>query len=69
MPIREYMCYWCEFKSERVEFTPDPDPPYCPRCGAHMSKVEFSVPASPQFVGDGWAKDGYSAPKRGPKAS
>lgn len=68
MPIREFECFWCDFRSERVEFTPDPDPPLCPRCGAVMSKC-ISAPADPQFKGEGWAKDGYSAPTRGPKAS
>lgn len=72
MAIREYECPHCWFRSERIEFTPDLSAPICPRCDAEIDRVidmvkVVSVPASPQFKGDGWQRPAtYRMPQRGP---
>jgi putative FmdB family regulatory protein len=81
LPIFEYECYICGFRTERIEFTPNPIAPVCPRCEkdefqedgeAHMWKVP-SV-SSFQLKGDGWTRPSSyhncpqgTHPVRGPK--
>lgn len=68
MPIREYECTDCGFKTERIEHTPDSTAIYCPRClvegpkRVEMTKVQFSRTAF-KLDGSGWAKDGYADPR------
>ncbi len=71
MPIRVYECPVCGFTVEQIERSADYDPPNCPRAVEHeedlreMRRVITS--ATPVFKGEGWAKDGYALPQRGPK--
>lgn len=72
MPIREYECPTCGFRTERLEQTSDPNPLTCVRCrDEHRYYVEMlRVPSAayPQFKGDGWTRPArYSPPTRGPK--
>lgn len=72
MAIREFECPHCWYRTERIEFTPDPQAPICPRCDAEIDKViemekVISVPATAKFVGDGWTRPAtYHMPQRGP---
>ena len=66
MPLREYRCPVCGDTQEQIEH--DGQTYGVPLCNnGHatetMQRVQWSVPASPQFDGPGWAKDGYSKGK------
>lgn len=70
MPIFEYECADCHFRVERLEFTPDPNLPTCPRCesevdeGREMQKVISR--SSFALKGSGWCRPAtYQAPRRG----
>lgn len=60
MPLREYECFECGFRSERLEFTPTTpdDAPMCPRDGNRMGKL-VSV-SNIAFRGTGWTERGPS---------
>lgn len=70
MPIREYECVECGFRTERIEYTDQFDPITCPRCAEEIGserrmKRVISIPADPHFVGSGWTGKSYNynAPK------
>jgi putative FmdB family regulatory protein len=64
MPIREFECLPCGFRTERVEFTPDPDAPICPRCDTVMTKAISR--SSFRLEGHGWTRPvTYNKPRRG----
>jgi len=72
MPIREFVCRTCGFKVERIEFTPDPNVPVCPRCyddddePAYIEPMERVISqTSFSLKGDGWTRPSnyHNAPK------
>lgn len=72
MPIYEYECGNCHFRVERVELTPDPNQPTCPRC-EHEENIQLPMDkvisaSNPVFVGDGWCRPASYKPERGPAA-
>jgi putative FmdB family regulatory protein len=70
MPLREFRCGTCHFVVERLEFTPDPNYPTCPRCAEEVNEVremeKMMSRSSFALKGSGWCRPAtYQAPRRG----
>jgi len=65
VPTYDYRCSKCGHVFEGVAKMSDPNP-NCPQkdCGAQTEKAFLGPRPTPQFLGGGWAKDGYSSKKR-----
>lgn len=63
MPIYEYQCLSCGFKSEVMQRVGDPPPGACSECGGELRKL-FSAPAF-QFKGSGWYVTDYARKSEG----
>ena len=53
MPIYEFECSACGDQFERLQKLADPDPRFCPKCGAERVKRRLTAPAF-RLAGSGW---------------
>jgi putative FmdB family regulatory protein len=58
MPLYEYQCQDCGFRSEELQKLADPPLTVCPKCGGAFKRL-ISAPAF-QFKGSGWYVTDYA---------
>jgi putative FmdB family regulatory protein len=58
MPLYEYQCQDCGFRSEELQKLADPPLTVCPKCGGTFKRL-ISAPAF-QFKGSGWYVTDYA---------
>ncbi len=59
MPVYEYECQSCKYKTEKLRKMGERDSPLeCGECGGKQIRI-MSKPSDPQFVGRGWTPKFY----------
>lgn len=66
MPLYEYQCQDCGFRSEELQKLADPPLTVCPKCGGTFKRL-ISAPAF-QFKGSGWYVTDYARQGNAPGA-
>lgn len=56
MPIYEYRCSACRQVADILLSISDPDPRFCPTCGAEGTLRKQFAPPTIHYKGSGWAK-------------